>query len=217
MSASPEGATLRCPACGSSAVSDGVCTQCGTHVAGGSTDTVGVTAGPQTPDTGDPLLVRRQFGDRYELLARLGSGGAGTVYHARDLLLDIPVALKVLRPSEQPGHGEESERRLRQELLLARKITHKNVVRIHDLGQAHGVSYITMPYIKGSDLASLLTRGGPLPIARALALARQVVAGLAAAHEAGIVHRDLKPGKHSDRRRAITQRSSISASPTPPA
>jgi tetratricopeptide (TPR) repeat protein len=187
----------QCPVCGASSVVAGACTTCGARVDAALAATGELTTSeiaPLLPAETDPLLARGEFGDRYQLIARLGTGGAGTVYHAKDRLLDIPVALKVLKVSDRPGHTAEGERRLRQELLLARKITHKNVVRIHDLGQAHGVSYITMPYIKGQDLASLLERHGPLPIARALRLARQVVAGLAAAHEAGIVHRDLKPG-----------------------
>jgi tetratricopeptide (TPR) repeat protein len=133
------------------------------------------------------------FGDRYHIVTQLGAGGAGQVYQAWDRTLNIPVALKVLRSGET-GASPESDRKLKQELLVARSITHKNVVRIHDIGQANGISYITMPYIKGADLASLLKKTGPLPIARALRLARQIVAGLGAAHEAGIVHRDLKPG-----------------------
>jgi len=78
-------------------------------------------------------------------------------------------------------------------LILARQVTHKSVVRIHDLGEIDGVKYITMPYVDGADLATVLRREGKLPVARALHIARQVAAGLQAAHEAGVVHRDLKP------------------------
>ena len=84
------------------------------------------------------------------------------------------------------------ERRFKRELLLARQVTHKNVVRIHDLGEIDGIKYITMPYIQGSDLATILKKRGA-PVSEALPLARQIVAGLSAAHEAGVVHRDLKP------------------------
>src|SRR4029453_17310430 len=75
----------------------------------------------------------------------------------------------------------------------ARQVTHKNVVRIHDIGEIDGIKYITMPFVHGADLASILRRDGRLPIPRALSLARQIVAGLVAAHDAGVVHRDLKP------------------------
>ena len=88
--------------------------------------------------------------------------------------------------------AQDIERRFKQELLLARQVTHKNVVRIHDLGEIDGIKYITMPYIKGADLATVL-RDERLPVPRVMALARQVAAGLQAAHEAGVVHRDLKP------------------------
>src|SRR5207253_9680616 len=87
----------------------------------------------------------------------------------------------------------EAERRFKNELLLARQVTHKNVVRIHDLGEIDGIKYITMPYVQGDDLAAVLKREGKLRLARALRFARQICGGLQAAHEAGVVHRDLKP------------------------
>ena len=78
-------------------------------------------------------------------------------------------------------------------MLLARQVTHKNVVRIHDLGEIDGITYITMPYVQGSDLASIIRREGRMPVDRVLAIAKQIGAGLAAAHDAGVIHRDLKP------------------------
>jgi len=142
-----------------------------------------------------PLQVGQAFGSRYHIIRVLGVGGMGAVYHAWDAELGMAVALKVIRPetSIDPVTAQEMERRFKQELVLARQVTHKNVVRIHDLGEIDGVKYITMPYIHGSDLAKLIEREGRLAVPRALAIARQVVAGLVAAHEAGIVHRDLKP------------------------
>ena len=85
------------------------------------------------------------------------------------------------------------ERRFKQELVLARKVTHKNVVRIHDLGTIDGIKYITMPYLEGADLSSMLEGPATVPIDTALSLVRDIAAGLVAAHEQGIVHRDLKP------------------------
>ena len=119
----------------------------------------------------------------------------GAVYQAWDQVLEVAVAVKVIRPEamEDLDAAHELERRFKRELLLARQVTHKNVVRIHDLGEIDGIKYITMPYIEGSDLATILKHEGCLPLARALTIARQVAAGLASAHEAGIVHRDLKP------------------------
>ena len=106
------------------------------------------------------------------------------------------VAIKVIRPEtlKDAAAARDLERRFKRELLLARNVTHKNVVRIHDLGEVNGIKYITMLYVHGSDLAKLISREGRLPVPRALAIARQIAAGLVAAHEAGIVHRDLKPG-----------------------
>ena len=118
----------------------------------------------------------------------------GAVYQAWDEELGVAVALKVIRPevTRDATAAQDIERRFKQELLLARQVTHKNVVRIHDLGEIDGIKYITMPYIKGADLATVL-REERLPVTKVMALARQVAAGLQAAHEAGVVHRDLKP------------------------
>jgi tetratricopeptide (TPR) repeat protein len=142
-----------------------------------------------------PLQVGQAFGSRYHIIRVLGVGGMGAVYHAWDAELGMAVALKVIRPetSIDPVTAQEMERRFKQELVLARQVTHKNVVRIHDLGEIGGIKYITMPYLDGSDLATKLKERSKLPVPEALSIARDVAAGLAAAHEAGIVHRDLKP------------------------
>ena len=145
-------------------------------------------------DVEGPLRVGQSFGPRYHIIKLLGAGGMGSVYQAWDSELSVAVALKVIRIDR--GYSTvtpEAEKRFKTELLLARQVTHKNVVRIHDLGDIDGIKYITMPYIKGDDLATALRRDGKLPIARALRLARQIAAGLEAAHDAGVVHRDLKP------------------------
>jgi tetratricopeptide (TPR) repeat protein/tRNA A-37 threonylcarbamoyl transferase component Bud32 len=171
----------------------------GTAAAGASTPG-GQTTDPERsrPDGGrssGPLAVGMDFGARYHIIKLLGMGGMGAVYQAWDAELSVPVALKVIRPeiTADPQVEEDLQRRFKRELLLARQVTHKNVVRIHDLGEIDGIKYITMPYIHGRDLATVLKRENRLPIARVLPLARQIVAGLVAAHEAGIVHRDLKP------------------------
>ena len=142
-----------------------------------------------------PLAVGQQFGHRYQILRTLGVGGMGAVYQAWDEELGVAVALKVVRPeiSANPVIAAELGRRFKRELLLAREVTHKNVVRIHDLGEIDGIKYITMSYVDGEDLATVLKREGKLPVPRALRIARNIVAGLQAAHEAGVVHRDLKP------------------------
>ena len=119
----------------------------------------------------------------------------GAVYQAWDKTLEVAVAIKVIRPPDgvSADEAQTAEKRFKRELLLARKVTHRNVVRIHDLGEIDGITYITMPYVQGSDLSSILKKEGRLDAARALAIGRQIASGLAAAHDAGIVHRDLKP------------------------
>ena len=142
-----------------------------------------------------PLGPGEAFGSRYHIIRLLGIGGMGAVYQAFDAELGMAVALKVIRPeaSADPEAAREMQQRFKQELVLARKVTHKNVVRIHDLGEIGGIKYITMPYLEGADLAGLLQRSGKLSLPAALRIVRDVAAGLVAAHEAGIVHRDLKP------------------------
>ena len=146
-------------------------------------------------DASGPLTLGQNFGDRYHIVRLLGLGGMGAVYQAWDAELGVVVALKVIRPeaAADPQAAQALERRFKQELLLARQVTHKNVVRIHDLGEIQGIKYITMPYVEGEDLSTVLKREGRLPVAQTLRIARSVVSGLAAAHAAGVVHRDLKP------------------------
>jgi serine/threonine protein kinase/tetratricopeptide (TPR) repeat protein len=147
-----------------------------------------------TTTTG-PLAPGQAFGSRYHIIRLLGIGGMGAVYQAWDGELGVAVAIKIVRPevTADPITAADLERRFKRELLLAREVTHKNVVRIHDLGEIDGIKYITMPYIQGRDLASMLRTSGKLPVPLALRIARQVAAGLQAAHEAGVIHRDLKP------------------------
>jgi tetratricopeptide (TPR) repeat protein len=142
-----------------------------------------------------PLAIGQRFGPRYKIIHLLGLGGMGAVYQAWDSELDVVVALKVVRPeaTSDPEETRVIERRFKQELLLARKVTHKNVVRIHDLGEIDGIKYITMSYIDGDDLATVLKKSGKLDVPAALKIMREVASGLLAAHEAGVVHRDLKP------------------------
>ncbi|MCU1384084.1 MAG: Serine/threonine-protein kinase PknB, partial [Acidobacteria bacterium] len=141
------------------------------------------------------LTPGQTLGARYHIIRLLGVGGMGAVYHAWDAALGVAVALKVIRGdiTGDPDAAAAIERQFKRELLLARQVTHKHVVRIHDLGDIDGIKYITMPYVQGADLASLLRDSGTLPVPRTLRYITQIVAGLVAAHEAGVVHRDLKP------------------------
>ena len=161
----------------------------GTPQPGGPVKTVGGTTAFQGQMGGQP------FGPRYHLVRLLGAGGMGAVYQAWDQELGVVVAIKVIKPEamQDPEAARELERRFKRELLLARNVTHKNVVRIHDLGEVEGVKYITMPYVHGSDLGSILKTEHKLPLSRALSIAKQIASGLVAAHDAGVVHRDLKP------------------------
>ncbi|HZM62580.1 MAG TPA: protein kinase, partial [Vicinamibacterales bacterium] len=128
---------------------------------------VGTRSGAKTTEgpTG-PLEVGQAFSNRYHIIRVLGIGGMGAVYHAWDTELGMGVALKVIRPesSNDPAAAREMERRFKQELVLARQVTHKNVVRIHDLGEIDGIKYITMPYLEGSDLATVLKERGKMPV-----------------------------------------------------
>lgn len=137
------------------------------------------------------LDVGSVLGKRYEILKTLGEGGMGAVFQARDLEVDRIVALKVIRP-ELSGSADVLQR-FRQELVLARQITHRNVVRIYDLGVADGVRFISMEYIEGREIADVLAERGKLPPREAAELMVQACHGLSAAHAAGVVHRDLKP------------------------
>ncbi|MEZ4223207.1 MAG: protein kinase [Polyangiaceae bacterium] len=129
--------------------------------------------------------------ERYELLALVGAGAMGSVYRARDRELDEIVALKMLR-AEFTDSAYILER-FKREVKLARRISHASVARVFDIGEHEGRRFLTMEFIAGESLAALLTGRPPLSVARGLAIAQGICAGLAAAHEAGVVHRDLKP------------------------
>ena len=147
------------------------------------------------PTLSGPLMSGQAFGTRYHIIRELGRGGMGVVYQAWDDELGVAVALKTIRADTtlDPEAAREREQRFKRELVLARQVTHKHVVRIHDLGEINGIKYLTMPFIQGETLGARIRREGHLPVARALRFARQIVSGLAAAHEEGVVHRDLKP------------------------
>ena len=131
------------------------------------------------------------LGSRYQILRVLGEGGMGAVYQARDQELDRIIALKVIRP-ELAGNPAILQR-FKQELILARHVTHKNVVRIFDLGESDGIKFITMEYVDGEDLRMLLKRDGKFSPKDAVHVIEQVCRALDAAHAEGVIHRDLKP------------------------
>jgi len=141
--------------------------------------------------SGATLFPGAKLAGRYEILKMLGEGGMGTVYKAKDTELDRLVALKVIRP-EYSNHPE-TIRRFKQELILARQITHRNVIRIFDLGIAENFKFITMDYVEGRDLSKILSERGKFSVNEGCEIVRQICSGLEAAHNEGVVHRDLKP------------------------
>ena len=137
------------------------------------------------------LETGRTLANRYEILQILGRGGMGAVYKARDVELDRMVALKVIRP--ELASDPEILQRFKQEIILARDVTHRNVIRIFDLGQAEGIKFLSMEFVDGKDLTAILKEKGPFPVEEAVEIMEQVCFALEEAHEAGVVHRDLKP------------------------
>src|SRR5215831_9808351 len=150
-------------------------------------------AKPQSEFSGSSAIFApgTLVGARYQILKILGQGGMGAVYQARDQELDRTIALKVIRP-ELAGNPAILQR-FKQELILARNVTHKNVVRIYDLGEADGTRFITMEYIEGDDLRTLLRRHGKFSPSQAVEIIQQICRALDAAHSEGVIHRDLKP------------------------
>ncbi len=131
------------------------------------------------------------LGGRYEILQLLGEGGMGAVYKARDRELDRPVALKLIRA--ELASSPAMLARFKQELLLSRQVTHKNVIRIYDLGDADGVKFITMEFVEGRDLRALIKEKNKLSPEESVEIMEQVCQALEAAHSVGVIHRDLKP------------------------
>lgn len=190
----------QCPKC-SSPVESGsaTCPSCGNFLNTGSSpmQTVDVIAASAIRSPGSPTQRASRFAagavidNRYRVIEMLGRGGMGEVYRAEDQRLGVSVALKFLPPDL--AADPVALARLRDEVKLARRVSHPNVCRVHDMGMEAGQPFITMEYVDGEDLATLLRRIGRVAGERAIEIARQITAGLAAAHAAGILHRDLKP------------------------
>jgi len=132
------------------------------------------------------------FAGRYDIKEILGAGGMGVVYRAFDRELQEPVAIKTLKPEAMAG-GSAALERFKQEIRLARRIAHRNVVRTYDLGEQNGMYYLTMEYVEGTSLKQLIVSRGKLPVAVTLTVGKQLCRALEVAHAEGVIHRDIKP------------------------
>ena len=173
-----------CPSCG--AVRDDVATQ---RIESHKSPTVKTSSHASIDNA--RFVPGAVLANRYRIVGLLGKGGMGEVYRADDLKLSQPVALKFL-PDRFLSDGA-SLARFHREVRVARQVSHKNVCRVYDIGELDGHHFLSMEFIKGEELSSLLRRIGRLPAVKAIQIARQLCAGLAAAHENGVLHRDLKP------------------------
>src|SRR5256884_144644 len=149
----------------------------------------GSTSAPSFDSIDDSRFVPGTIlAERYRIVGLLGKGGMGEVYRADDLRLSQPVALKFL--SRYLSEDVDAVKRLHSEVRIARQVSHPNVCRVYDIGEIDGQLFLSMEFIKGEELASLLRRIGRLPADKAVEIARQVCAGLAAAHNRGVLHRE---------------------------
>ena len=149
-------------------------------------------ANAATVATSKAITQGALFAGRYQIVSTLGQGGMGTVYKATDTQLGEPIAIKTLRADFLSNDATALER-FRSEIRLARKISHRNVVRTHDIGEADGTHYITMEYVAGTSLSDLLQKKGRIPPAATITIGKQLARALQVAHEEGVIHRDIKP------------------------
>ncbi|MEO8724555.1 MAG: protein kinase [Acidobacteriaceae bacterium] len=183
---------MQCAVCGDiNEDSRESCASCGSGLHPGIGTPAAVGAATQRARQISKPEVFPDLGSRYRVESKLGQGGMGAVYKALDLDLERYVAVKLMRSEllDQP----DALQRFKQELLLASRISHKNILRIHDLGDSNGVKFFTMAYVDGEDLKSLIHREAPLSIRRTTEIALQLCSALEAAHGEQVVHRDLKP------------------------
>jgi serine/threonine protein kinase len=149
------------------------------------------TPAPNRTDLNLSAATLAALGQRYDILSEAGHGSMGNVYKARDRETGETVALKLLKP--EIASDQQMMDRFKNELLFARKITHKNVCRVHEFNRLGSVAYTSMEFVEGESLRSVLNRFGGMPTRKGIDLAQQICSGLKEAHAQGIVHRDLKP------------------------
>jgi serine/threonine protein kinase/Tfp pilus assembly protein PilF len=179
---------MKCPKCHFDNPSDSkFCKECGTQII--PLKEIPVTETLETPK--EELTTGSTFAGRYQIIEELGKGGMGKVYKAQDTDLKEKVAIKLLKP--EIAADKKTIERFRNELKFARKIRHKNVCQMYDLNKEEGSHYITMEYVDGKDLKSMIRMMGQLSSGKTIFIAKQVCEGLAEAHRLGVIHRDLKP------------------------
>ena len=181
---------MKCPACQAENLPDSrFCHKCATPLPKEAEGAISFTETLQTPLFEIPRGTL--LAGRYDVIEELGKGGMGRVYKVYDQKLKEVVALKLIKP--EIGLNEKAIERFRNELKFARKISHRNVCRMYDLGEEGFTHFITMEYVEGEDLKRFIKRSGELTIGKAVRIAKQVCEGLAEAHHLGVTHRDLKP------------------------
>lgn len=179
---------MKCPKCKTDNTADSqFCKKCAAPLP--SFEGIDVTKTIETPK--EELTTGSTFAGRYHIIEELGRGGMGRVYKAVDTEVNEKIALKLIKP--EIAADKKTIERFRNEMKFARKIRHKNVCQMYDLSKEEGSSYITMEFVPGDDLKSLIRRMGRLSPGQAISLTKQVCDGLAEAHKLGVVHRDLKP------------------------
>jgi serine/threonine protein kinase/cytochrome c-type biogenesis protein CcmH/NrfG len=165
------------------------CEECGTQLDMIDKIPVVHTETLETPK--EELTTGSTFAGRYQIIEELGKGGMGKVYKVQDTKIEEKIALKLIKP--EIARDKKTIERFRNELKLARKIRHKNICQMFDLGEERGTHYITMEFVDGQDLKKLIRQTGQLAMGTTISIAKQVCDGLAEAHSSGVVHRDLKP------------------------
>jgi tetratricopeptide (TPR) repeat protein len=192
---------MNCPQCGTANANEAdTCSSCGRDLVADAATMSPTSSGESQHHIGEWRRRNREshllpsgfeIGQRYRVTGFLGRGGMGAVYRVWDSELERDVALKLI--STELDHDPRVLERFKREIQTSSVVTHRNVLRVYDLGETEGVKFLTMQFVDGDDLAALLRKAGPLPVERAVNIFRQVCLGLAAAHEQGVVHRDLKP------------------------
>ena len=181
---------MKCPKChANNPDTQCFCGECGTQLGPPEEIEISQTKTLETPV--EELTRGTIFAGRYEIIEELGKGGMGKVYRVYDKKIEGEIALKLIKP--EIAADKKTIERFRNELKLAREISHRNVCRMYDLGEEERIHYITMEYVAGEDLKSFIRRAGPLGAGKAAFIAKQVCEGLSEAHRLGVVHRDLKP------------------------